>query len=103
LRGFGASIGIDRIDGRTVEACDVDAKNEPGVAMVIMAVALAVGSGANARDASAADNSLFRAFSNPGNNGVHGLNEQVRISDLFASREFPCRLVKALAGAKPAD
>jgi acetylornithine deacetylase/succinyl-diaminopimelate desuccinylase-like protein len=42
-------------------------------------------------------------FSDPGNNGAHGLNEQVRISDLYASKEFLYRLVKALAGTKPAN
>jgi acetylornithine deacetylase/succinyl-diaminopimelate desuccinylase-like protein len=42
-------------------------------------------------------------FSDPGNNGVHGLNEQIRISDLYAGREFLYRLVKALAGARPAN
>ncbi|MFL5003143.1 MAG: M20/M25/M40 family metallo-hydrolase, partial [Xanthobacteraceae bacterium] len=42
-------------------------------------------------------------FSDPGNNGVHGLNEQIRISDLHAGREFLYRLVKALAGAKPGN
>jgi acetylornithine deacetylase/succinyl-diaminopimelate desuccinylase-like protein len=42
-------------------------------------------------------------FSDPGNNGVHGLNEQIRISDLYAGKEFLYRLVKALAGADRAN
>ena len=42
-------------------------------------------------------------FSDPGNNGVHGLNEQIRISDLYVGKEFLYRLVKALAGTKPAN
>ena len=37
-------------------------------------------------------------FSDPGNNGVHGLNEQVGIKELYDSKEFLYRLVKGLAG-----
>jgi acetylornithine deacetylase/succinyl-diaminopimelate desuccinylase-like protein len=36
-------------------------------------------------------------FSDPGNNGVHGLNEQVGIKQLYDSKEFLYRLVKRLA------
>jgi acetylornithine deacetylase/succinyl-diaminopimelate desuccinylase-like protein len=36
-------------------------------------------------------------FSDPGNNGVHGLNEQVGIKELYDSKEFLYRLVKRLA------
>jgi len=36
-------------------------------------------------------------FSDPANNGVHGLNEQVGIKELYDSREFLYRLVKRLA------
>jgi len=37
-------------------------------------------------------------FTDPVNNGVHGLNEQVRVKDLYASKAFLYRLVKVLAG-----
>jgi acetylornithine deacetylase/succinyl-diaminopimelate desuccinylase-like protein len=37
-------------------------------------------------------------FSDPGNNGVHGKNEQIGAKALFDSKEFLYRLVKALAG-----
>ena len=37
-------------------------------------------------------------FSDSGRNGVHGLNEQVRVQDLYNSKEFLYRLVKTLAG-----
>ena len=37
-------------------------------------------------------------FSDPGNNGVHGRNEQIGAKALFESREFLYRLVKTLAG-----
>jgi acetylornithine deacetylase/succinyl-diaminopimelate desuccinylase-like protein len=37
-------------------------------------------------------------FSDPGNNGVHGRNEQVGVKAVFDSREFLYRLVKVLAG-----
>jgi acetylornithine deacetylase/succinyl-diaminopimelate desuccinylase-like protein len=36
-------------------------------------------------------------FSDPGNNGVHGRNEQIGIKALFDSKEFLYRLVKLLA------
>ncbi|HEY2137161.1 MAG TPA: M20/M25/M40 family metallo-hydrolase, partial [Xanthobacteraceae bacterium] len=36
-------------------------------------------------------------FSEPGRNGVHGLNEQVGVNELYASKEFLYRLVKRLA------
>jgi len=37
-------------------------------------------------------------FSDPGNNGVHGRNEQVGIKAVYDSKEFLYRLVKLLAG-----
>ena len=37
-------------------------------------------------------------FSDPVNNGVHGLNEQVGVKELYDSKEFLYRLVKRLAG-----
>ena len=37
-------------------------------------------------------------FSDTGNNGVHGLNEQVGVKELYDSKEFLYRLVKALSG-----
>jgi acetylornithine deacetylase/succinyl-diaminopimelate desuccinylase-like protein len=36
-------------------------------------------------------------FSDPGTNGVHGLNEQVGVKELYDSKEFLYRLVKRLA------
>ena len=36
--------------------------------------------------------------SDPVNNGVHGLNEQVGVKELYDSKEFLYRLVKRLAG-----
>jgi len=36
-------------------------------------------------------------FSDPGRNGVHGLNEQVGVQALYDSKEFLYRLVKALS------
>jgi len=36
-------------------------------------------------------------FSDPGNNGVHGRNEQIGIKELFDGKAFLYRLVKALA------
>jgi acetylornithine deacetylase/succinyl-diaminopimelate desuccinylase-like protein len=41
-------------------------------------------------------------FSDPGNNGVHGRNEQVGVKAVFDSGEFLYRLVKSLAGPKDA-
>src|SRR5262249_21493124 len=41
-------------------------------------------------------------FSDPGNNGVHGRNEQVGVKAVFESKEFLYRLVKSLAGPKDA-
>jgi len=38
-------------------------------------------------------------FSDPGNNGVHGRNEQVGVKAVYDSREFLDRLVQRLAGA----
>jgi acetylornithine deacetylase/succinyl-diaminopimelate desuccinylase-like protein len=38
-------------------------------------------------------------FSDPGNNGVHGRNEQVGVKAVYDSREFLDRLVRRLAGA----
>jgi acetylornithine deacetylase/succinyl-diaminopimelate desuccinylase-like protein len=38
-------------------------------------------------------------FSDPGNNGVHGRNEQVGVKAVYDSREFLYRLVQRLAGA----
>ena len=37
-------------------------------------------------------------FSDPGKSGVHGLNEQVGVKQLYDSKEFLYRLVKRLAG-----
>ena len=37
-------------------------------------------------------------FSNPGNSGVHGRNEQVSVKAVYESKEFLYRLVKRLAG-----
>lgn len=39
-------------------------------------------------------------FSDPGRSGVHGLNEQVGVKELYDSKEFLYRLVKTLAGPK---
>jgi acetylornithine deacetylase/succinyl-diaminopimelate desuccinylase-like protein len=39
-------------------------------------------------------------FSDPGNNGVHGRNEQIGAKALFDSKQFLYRLVKSLAGPK---
>ena len=39
-------------------------------------------------------------FSDPGKSGVHGLNEQVGVKELYDSKEFLYRLVKTLAGPK---
>src|SRR5262249_21328603 len=39
-------------------------------------------------------------FSDPGNNGVHGKNEQIAVKALFDGKAFLDRLVKALAGAQ---
>ena len=39
-------------------------------------------------------------FTDPGNNGVHGRNEQVGVKAVYDSREFLYRLVKLLAGPK---
>ncbi len=36
-------------------------------------------------------------FTDPLNSGVHGLNEQVRVQDLYASKDYLYRLVKRLA------
>ena len=36
-------------------------------------------------------------FTDPVNSGVHGLNEQVRVQDLYASKDYLYRLVKRLA------
>jgi acetylornithine deacetylase/succinyl-diaminopimelate desuccinylase-like protein len=38
-------------------------------------------------------------FSDPGNNGVHGRNEQVGVKAVYDSKEFLYRLVQRLAGA----
>ena len=37
-------------------------------------------------------------FSDPGNNGVHGRNEQVGVKAVYDSKEFLYRLVQQLAG-----
>jgi acetylornithine deacetylase/succinyl-diaminopimelate desuccinylase-like protein len=37
-------------------------------------------------------------FSDPARSGVHGLNEQVGVKQLYDSKEFLYRLVKRLAG-----
>jgi acetylornithine deacetylase/succinyl-diaminopimelate desuccinylase-like protein len=41
-------------------------------------------------------------FTDPGNNGVHGRNEQVGAKSLLDSKEFLYRLVKLLAGPQAA-
>jgi hypothetical protein len=42
-------------------------------------------------------------FSDPNKNGVHGLNEQVGVKELYDSKEFLYRLVKQLAGPSTAN
>src|SRR5262249_5878066 len=42
-------------------------------------------------------------FSDPVNNGVHGLNEQVGIKELYDSKEFLYRLVRTLAAPSQAS
>ncbi|MEA2996087.1 MAG: hypothetical protein QOG74_1636 [Alphaproteobacteria bacterium] len=42
-------------------------------------------------------------FSDPGRNGVHGLNEQIGVKELFAGKEFLYRLVKTLAVKRPPE
>jgi acetylornithine deacetylase/succinyl-diaminopimelate desuccinylase-like protein len=42
-------------------------------------------------------------FSDPNKNGVHGLNEQVGVKELYDSKEFLYRLVKQLAGPGTAN
>ena len=39
-------------------------------------------------------------FTDPGKSGVHGLNEQAGVQQVYDSKEFLYRLVKALAGGK---
>ena len=46
--------------------------------------------------------SLPNMVGDPGNNGVHGRNEQVGIKAVHESREFLYRLVKRLAGGQQA-
>jgi len=50
------------------------------------------------RNAGIAAYGVSGLFSDSGRNGVHGLNEQVRVPDLYNSKEFLYRLVKTLAG-----
>jgi acetylornithine deacetylase/succinyl-diaminopimelate desuccinylase-like protein len=54
------------------------------------------------RNAGIAAYGVSGLFSDTGRNGVHGLNEQVRVQDLYNSKEFLYRLVKALAGPSTA-
>ena len=42
-------------------------------------------------------------FSDPNKNGVHGLNEQVGVKELYDSKEFLYRLVKQLAAPSGAN
>ncbi len=42
-------------------------------------------------------------FSDPLRNGVHGLNEQIRVQDLYKGKDFLHRLVKLLAGNGKAE
>jgi acetylornithine deacetylase/succinyl-diaminopimelate desuccinylase-like protein len=42
-------------------------------------------------------------FSDPGNNGVHGRNEQIGAKALFDSKQFLYRLVKSLAGTPASE
>jgi acetylornithine deacetylase/succinyl-diaminopimelate desuccinylase-like protein len=54
------------------------------------------------RNAGIAAYGVSGLFSDSGRNGVHGLNEQVRVQDLYNSKEFLYRLVKTLAGPSTA-
>jgi acetylornithine deacetylase/succinyl-diaminopimelate desuccinylase-like protein len=54
------------------------------------------------RNAGIAAYGVSGLFSDSGRNGVHGLNEQVRVQDLYNSKEFLYRLVKALSGPNTA-
>jgi acetylornithine deacetylase/succinyl-diaminopimelate desuccinylase-like protein len=54
------------------------------------------------RNAGIASYGASGLFSDSGRNGVHGLNEQVRVQDLYNSKEFLYRLVKTLAGPSTA-
>lgn len=54
------------------------------------------------RNAGIAAYGVSGLFSDSGRNGVHGLNEQVRVQDLYDSKEFLYRLVKMLAGPSTA-
>jgi acetylornithine deacetylase/succinyl-diaminopimelate desuccinylase-like protein len=55
------------------------------------------------RNAGIAAYGVSGLFSDPAHNGVHGLNEQVGVKELYASREFLYRLVKTLAVKGPAE
>ena len=50
------------------------------------------------RNAGIASYGVSGLFSDPGKSGVHGLNEQVGVKELYDSKEFLYRLVKRLAG-----
>lgn len=50
------------------------------------------------RNAGIASYGVSGLFSDPGKSGVHGLNEQVGVKELYDSKEFLYRLVKQLAG-----
>jgi len=52
------------------------------------------------RNAGIASYGVSGLFSDPGKSGVHGLNEQVGVKQLYDSKEFLYRLVKRLAGVK---
>jgi len=52
------------------------------------------------RNAGIASYGVSGLFSDPGKSGVHGLNEQVDVKQLYDSKEFLYRLVKRLAGVK---
>jgi acetylornithine deacetylase/succinyl-diaminopimelate desuccinylase-like protein len=54
------------------------------------------------RNAGIAAYGISGLFTDPGNNGVHGRNEQVGAKALFDSKEFLYRLVKRLAGPQAA-
>jgi acetylornithine deacetylase/succinyl-diaminopimelate desuccinylase-like protein len=55
------------------------------------------------RNAGIAAYGVSGLFSDPGRNGVHGLNEQIGVKELYAGREFLYRLVKVLAVKSPPE
>jgi acetylornithine deacetylase/succinyl-diaminopimelate desuccinylase-like protein len=55
------------------------------------------------RNAGMAAYGVASVFSEAGKNGVHGLNEQVGVKQLYDGKEYLYRLVKVLAGKPPAQ